>query len=124
MILAQFIILAYTEMILSALVACFASIKYTERAYYVRLVGWIFFVGFICSTVTLSLHHVNLGRYANLPQTFYNILNICLMSYLYYEVSYKKFGKWFLSTALVYIIFFRSISRFFKKPESTLTPSF
>jgi hypothetical protein len=95
MSLEQFLVTAGVQTILLGLLAVLCFIKYRSRSFDVRLVGFIFLVGFLANICSWQLTRTQIFReFSNLPILFYVLVSTFLFSYLYFVILFKKKPIW------------------------------
>jgi hypothetical protein len=89
---------------LSAIVAVVCFYKYSKRHTYIRLIGFVFLIGFLANVAAAVLKSMGLNRLINVPQNIYLVTNFCLLSAVYFHILKKKAFKWFVSVAIAFVI--------------------
>jgi hypothetical protein len=98
-------ILLYTQTALSALVALLAFLRFGEREKYVRLIGLTFTLSFIVTLLAFGLYYSSYRRFINIPQSAYDLISFCLITLAFYHALNKRFGTFFLSITVGFLIF-------------------
>lgn len=104
-----YLLLAKIQTYLSAVLALLCFYRYKSRAFYIRLIGFTFLLGFVADLSTLFLGKLKtfgypVQAYYNFPSSIWNICNVALMAAVYYFLLGKKNKLIFISIAGVFLV--------------------
>jgi len=102
--LEGFLKIVLLQTALSAIVAVVCFYKYNKRQTYIRLIGFVFLIGFLANAVAMILKPLGLNRFINVPQNIYLVTNFCLLSAVYFLVLKKRASKLFVFVAVAFVI--------------------
>jgi hypothetical protein len=98
-------ILLYTQTALSALIAILSFKNFKDREHYIKLIGLLFLLSFLANTIAFSLYHSAFRKYINIPQSGYDMASLGIISLIFYHATNKRFGKFFLTITVFFLIF-------------------
>jgi hypothetical protein len=101
---------------LSAIVVFLSLYKFSKREIYIKLIGLLFFIGFICDITALVLGKLGQTQYINFPQSIYDFILILLTCWIYYIILKGRY-KWMIAIGIIIVIFF-FVNIFFIQKES------
>jgi hypothetical protein len=95
MTIEHFVLTAEVQTFLLGLLAILCLIKYRSRSSAVRLLGFIFFAGFLANISSWLFTRIGtLRQFSNLPGIIYFVVSVGLISYLYLVALFKKRRLW------------------------------
>jgi len=92
--LDHFLAIVFIQTTLSAIVFLVCMYHYRKREKYIKLIGFIFLVGFLANVAAFIFRNVGLQKIINTPQTFYMITNITLVTIIYFKLFRRKPLDW------------------------------
>lgn len=102
----HYVLLAFIQTGLSAVVAFLSFIKFSSRDPIIRLIGFIFLTGALANIAAYLLHKSGALRgYMNLASPVYTVISLCLYSRIYYILLGKKNAKVFMGLTIAFVFF-------------------
>lgn len=95
------------------MVACFVLVRFRHRAQYIKLIGLIFFLGFLTHMIGFNTNQIT----RNLSQSFYAILQFVILAIAYNSVLKKKYHYYFLTSGILFLAFALSNLMFIEKQD-------
>lgn len=105
MTLDGFLLTAHSQTTLSGIIAVLCFYRYGTRKQYVRLIGFVFLLSFVANLSALAFHVYGPKRFSNIPQSMYDIGNLCFISLVFYNALSKRYGTFFLITTVFFLGF-------------------
>lgn len=96
--------IVYTQTALSLGVAIYSIVKWKQKETYIKLVGLLFFAGFLSNTISQSLYLSGYGKLVNIPNSVYDLVSFCLLILIYYYALNKKYGGFFFFICLFFLV--------------------
>ena len=91
MTIEHFLLTAELQTVLLGLLGILCFLKYQSRSSVVRVMGFIFLVGFLANISSWLFTRTGVFReFSNLPSIFYFVISIGLFSYLYIVILFRK----------------------------------
>lgn len=87
------------------MIAVLCLYSYRDRKPYVKLIGFVFLLSFVANLSALAFHSYGLKRFSNIPQSVYDIGNLCFISLVFYNALSKRYGTFFLITTVFFLGF-------------------
>lgn len=102
----HYLMLAFVQTVLSAVVAVLSFIKFRSRDEIIRLIGFVFLTGALANIAAYLLHRSGTFRgYMNLTSPVSRVITLCLYSCIYYILLGKKNSKVFLGITIAFVFF-------------------
>lgn len=99
----NYLLTFYTESILLAFIACLTLFKFEMRSKLIRLIGLLYFIGFLCN-LSGYLLAVYTRSLTNIPPSLYDFILIIITSSIYNIQTSGRFSKTFKSITILYIL--------------------
>jgi hypothetical protein len=102
----HYLLLAFIQTGLSAVVALLSFIKFRSRDEIIRLIGFVFLTSALANIIAYLLHRSGTFRgYMNLAHPVYTIITLGLYSRIYFIQLGKKNAKVFLGVSIAFVFF-------------------
>lgn len=94
----------FLQTLLSAVVACFAFIKFRRRQAITKLIGTAFALGFIANSVSLGMYFSGYGKFNNIAMSLYEVIDITLICAIYNIALHRKYLGFILTLFIPFIV--------------------
>ncbi len=115
MTLKVYHILGHTQTVLSALIAVLAWIYFKHRQPEIKLIGLLFFLGFLAHIAYDVVLFLALKGFSNYTLYPYSLLSFLVMSRIYAVALQHRYNTWIILTCLIYALVWGTIPFFFNE---------